>query len=79
VSVIKDWNAVTSVTVGRNVQPGQKIDVGVFGINGPLSDQPTNYIGMRLAMPSFDGMQIDTQGNLYVTAPDGVLVPAKLP
>src|SRR5215469_2160092 len=52
-SMIKGWNAVNRLTVGRNVQPGQKIQLAVFGINGPLSDPPTNFIWMRLAKLSF--------------------------
>jgi len=52
-SMIKGWNAVNRLTVARNVQPGQKIQIAVFGINGPLSDPPTNFIWMRLARLSF--------------------------
>jgi gluconolactonase len=52
-SMVKGWNAVNRLTVGRNVQPGQKIQLAVFGINGPLSDPPTNFIWMRLAKLSF--------------------------
>jgi gluconolactonase len=48
-SVIRGWNAVNRLTIARNVQPGQKIQIAVFGSNGPLSDPPTNYIWMRLA------------------------------
>ena len=48
-SMIKGWNATNRLTVGRNVAPGQVIQIAVFGINGPLSDPPTNYIWMRLA------------------------------
>ncbi len=60
-SVIKGWNGVNRLVVGRDVQPGQKIQIAVFGINGPLSDPPTNFIWMRLARLSFSrpapGMQ----------------------
>jgi gluconolactonase len=52
-SMIKGWNAVNRLVIGRNVQPGQKIQIAVFGINGPLSDPPTNFIWMRLARLSF--------------------------
>jgi gluconolactonase len=52
-SVINGWNTVNRLNVARNVQPGQKIQIAVFGINGPLSDPPTNYIWMRLAKLSF--------------------------
>jgi len=52
-SVIKGWNGVNKLIVARNVKPGQKIQIAVFGINGPLSDPPANFIWMRLAKLSF--------------------------
>jgi gluconolactonase len=39
--------------VGRNVKPGQKIQLAIFGINGPISNPPTNYIYMRFAKLEF--------------------------
>jgi gluconolactonase len=48
-SVIGGWNAVNRLVIGRNVKPGQKIQLAVFGANGPLSDPPANFIWMRLA------------------------------
>jgi gluconolactonase len=52
-SVINGWNGANRLIVGRNVKPGQKIQIAVFGINGPLSDPPANFIWMRLAKLSF--------------------------
>jgi gluconolactonase len=52
-SVIQGWNGVNHLVIGRNVQPGQKIQLAVFGINGPLSDPPPNFIWMRQATLSF--------------------------
>jgi gluconolactonase len=52
-SVISGWNAPNRLVVGRNVQPGQKIQLAVFGINGPISNPPTNYIWMRFARLDF--------------------------
>ena len=52
-SVIAGWNAANRLTVGRNVKPGQKIVLAVFGINGPISNPPTNYIWMRYARLNF--------------------------
>src|SRR6266851_8062950 len=52
-SMIAGWNAVNRVTLARNVKPGQVIHIAVFGINGPLSDPPTNFIWMRLARLQF--------------------------
>ena len=52
-SVIGGWNAVNRLTLARNVKPGQVIHIAIFGINGPLSDPPTNFIWMRLARLNF--------------------------
>ena len=52
-SVIKGWNAPNRLIISRSVQPGQKIQLAVFGINGPLSSPPTNYIWMREAKLEF--------------------------
>ena len=52
-SVIKGWNAENRLVVGRDVKPGQKIQLAIFGINGPLSNPPTNYIYMRYAKLDF--------------------------
>jgi gluconolactonase len=52
-SVISGWNATNRLIVGRNVKPGQKIQLAVFGINGPISNPPTNFIYMRLARLGF--------------------------
>jgi len=65
-SVIKGWNAVNRLIVARNVVPGQKIQIAVFGINGPLSDPPTNYIWMRLAKLSFSRPEATTAGPIAV-------------
>jgi gluconolactonase len=48
-SVVGGWNAPNRLVIGRNVRPGQKIQLAVFGINGPLSDPPANFIWMRSA------------------------------
>lgn len=52
-SVISGWNAGNRLVIGRNLKPGQKIQLAVFGINGPISNPPTNYIYMRSAKLSF--------------------------
>jgi gluconolactonase len=52
-SVVKGWNAVNRLVIGHSVKPGQRIELAVFGANGPLSNPPTNYIWMRLAKLSF--------------------------
>jgi gluconolactonase len=39
--------------IGRDVQPGQQIQLAVFGINGPISNPPTNFIWVREAKLEF--------------------------
>jgi len=52
-SVVAGWNAPNRLVVGRGVRPGQKIQLAIFGINGPLSNPPTNFIWMRYAKVDF--------------------------
>src|SRR6059036_930536 len=52
-SVVKGWNAPNRLIINRSVQPGQKIQLAVFGINGPLSNPPTNFIYLRFAKLEF--------------------------
>ncbi len=52
-SVIKGWNAENRLVVGRDLKPGQKVQLAIFGINGPVSNPPTNYIYMRSAQLEF--------------------------
>lgn len=52
-SVVAGWNAANRLVIGRNVKPGQKIQLAIFGINGPISASPTNYIYLHHAKLSF--------------------------
>lgn len=52
-SVIKGWNAENRLIIGRGVKPGQTIQLAVFGVNGPISNPPTNYIYMKYARLEF--------------------------
>jgi len=47
------WNAKNRLVIGRDVKPGQAIQLAVFGINGPISSVPTNFIWMRTARLDF--------------------------
>jgi gluconolactonase len=51
--LIKGYNAPNRVVVGRNVKPGQKLQLAVFGANGPLSRPPSNFIWIRSATLDF--------------------------
>lgn len=52
-SVVAGWNAPNRLLVARNVKPEQRIHLAVFGMNGPLSNAPTNYIYVREAKLEF--------------------------
>ncbi len=52
-SVISGWNAPNRLVVGRNVKTGQSIQLAIFGINGPISNPPPNYIWIREAKLEF--------------------------
>ena len=58
------WNAQNRLVIGRDVKPGQRIQLAIFGINGPLSNPPTNFIWMRYARSHF---QPGPAGPLAVT------------
>ena len=51
--VVKGWNAKNRLVVGRNVKPGQQIQLAVFGINGPISAAPANTVWFREATVEF--------------------------
>jgi gluconolactonase len=52
-SVAAGWNAPNRVVLTKNAQPGQKIQIAVFGINGPVSSHPDTYIWVRGATLDF--------------------------
>jgi len=52
-SIVAGFNAPNRLVVGRNLKPGQKISIAVFGINGPISDAPGNWIFLRHAKLDF--------------------------
>jgi gluconolactonase len=45
--LIKGFNAPNRIIVGRNVRPGQRIQLAILGANGPLSNPPGNFIWVR--------------------------------
>jgi len=64
-SVVAGWNAPNRLIVGRNVLPGQKIQLAIFGINGPISNPPTNFIWVREA--KLDFYKADNTGPFAIT------------
>lgn len=51
--VIKGYNARNRVVLSHHAVPGQQFQVAIFGVNGPLSDIPNNYIWVRSATLDF--------------------------
>jgi len=51
--LIGGFNAPNRVVVGRDVRPGQRFQLAVFGINGPVSNPPGNFIWVRSATLDF--------------------------
>ncbi|MGQ0695157.1 MAG: SMP-30/gluconolactonase/LRE family protein [Nitrospiraceae bacterium] len=51
--LIKGFNAPNRVVLTHDAQPGRKIQLAVFGINGPLSLPPGNFIWVRSATLDF--------------------------
>ncbi len=52
-SLVAGWNTANRLVIARNVKPGQRIQLAIFGINGPISDPPPNYIWIRGAKLDF--------------------------
>lgn len=51
--LIKGFNAPNRVVLTRDARPGQQIQLAVFGINGPISRPPENFIWVRSATLDF--------------------------
>jgi gluconolactonase len=47
--VVAGFNAPNRVVLTRDARPGEGFLIAVFGINGPISASPRNYIWMRTA------------------------------
>jgi gluconolactonase len=52
-TVAAGWNAPNRVVLTRNARPGEKFQIAVFGINGPVSTHPDTYIWVRSATLDF--------------------------
>jgi gluconolactonase len=82
--VVAGFNAPNRVVLTRHARPGQRFTIAVFGINGPISAAPANYIWMRTATLDFyspsrarDGEQVPVEIVLGEAgrAPLGRIVP----
>jgi gluconolactonase len=58
--VVGGFNAPNRVVLGTDVRPGQTFTLAVFGMNGPISASPSNYIWVRSATLEFhDGLPVE--------------------
>ena len=51
--VIKGFNSPNRVILTHSAQPGQRFQIAVFGINGPISYTPQNFIWIKSATLDF--------------------------
>jgi gluconolactonase len=51
--LVKGFNAPNRVVLTSNARPGQRFQIAVFGVNGPISNPPPNYIWIRSATLDF--------------------------
>jgi gluconolactonase len=51
--VVGGFNAPNRIVLTQDARPGQRFQLAVFGINGPISASPRNYIWMRTATLDF--------------------------
>jgi gluconolactonase len=51
--IVKGFNAPNRVVIARDAKPGQRIQLAVFGINGPISASPDNFIWIKSATLDF--------------------------
>ncbi len=52
-SVVKGFNAPNRLVIDTDAQPGEQIQLAVFGINSPISAAPENWIFLRYAKLDF--------------------------
>jgi gluconolactonase len=52
-ATIQGFNIPNRVVLADSVKPGDKIDIAIFGINGPISVAPPNFVFFRQASIEF--------------------------
>lgn len=52
-SVVAGFNAPNRLVIGRELRPGQEIQLALFTMNGPVSAAPENFIWIRRARLEF--------------------------
>ncbi|HET6795993.1 MAG TPA: SMP-30/gluconolactonase/LRE family protein, partial [Gemmatimonadales bacterium] len=51
--LIKGFNAPNRTVLTQDARPGQQIQLAIFGVNGPVSQPPANFIWVRSATLDF--------------------------
>jgi len=81
-AVVKGFNAPNRVILTHDAKPGEQFQVAVFGINGPISASPQNFIWVRSAALDFyapghgTGVQpVETQITRKDPALDSIISP----
>jgi gluconolactonase len=81
-TVIGGFNTPNRVVLTRDARPGQTIQVALFGINGPISLSPTNYIWVRGASLEFHrgprvvpALAVPTRVERFDPALDAIVAP----
>jgi gluconolactonase len=75
--VVGGFNAPNRVVLGRDVRAGQTFSIAVFGINGPISASPRNYIWVRSASLEFHAGVPAEEAPLGVDGSLGGVLPAE--
>ncbi len=52
-TVVSGFNSPNRIILARDVRPGQRFQIAVFGINAPISASPENYVWLRTATLAF--------------------------
>ena len=52
-ATIQGFNMPNRVVLADTVKPGDKFQIAVFGVNGPISVSPENFIFVRKAQVEF--------------------------
>jgi gluconolactonase len=74
--VAAGFNAPNRVVLTQDAQIGERFQLAVFGINGPISTSPRNYIWMRSAALDFycaERARVGVEAELEIEREDGAL------
>jgi gluconolactonase len=66
-STIAGWNAPNRVILSKNARAGDRFDVAILGINGPLSTSPENFVWLRSASLDFYSPASDNAATIDVS------------